>query len=122
MIDINEFKKINDTYGHIVGDKALEDASSILMQSLRKNDFIARYGGDEFAVILEVNSALDLEKAVEHIKENVRKFNFENLMPYRISFSIGYSIFSYEFHMSAEQFLHHIDQLMYIEKEKRKSK
>ena len=122
MIDINEFKKINDTYGHIVGDKALEDASSILMQSLRKNDFIARYGGDEFAVILEVNSASDLEKTVEHIKENVRKFNFENLMPYRISFSIGYSIFSYEFHMSAEQFLHHIDQLMYIEKEKRKSK
>jgi diguanylate cyclase (GGDEF)-like protein len=120
MIDINEFKKINDTYGHLVGDKALEDAASILLQSLRKNDFVARYGGDEFAVILELNKESDLIKAVGHIKENVRKFNFENMMPYRISFSIGYDIFSYDLHVSAEQFLHHIDQLMYIEKENRK--
>ena len=52
MIDIDKFKNINDQYGHIAGDKALEDTAEILYKSLKKKDFLARYAGDECVIVL----------------------------------------------------------------------
>jgi len=52
MIDIDDFKKVNDIYGHMAGDKALKEISKVFTEKLRKNDFVARYGGEEFAFVL----------------------------------------------------------------------
>lgn len=52
MIDIDNFKKINDTYGHLVGDRVLREVSKMITHNLREIDFVARYGGEEFVVIL----------------------------------------------------------------------
>ena len=64
LIDINNFKYINDTYGHNIGDSALEAAAKLLKSCLRTSDFIARYGGDEFCIIPDISNKNDLEALI----------------------------------------------------------
>lgn len=68
-IDIDFFKKVNDSYGHTVGDKALRTIATVLQQSMRKNDFIARYGGEEFVLLLPNTP----EKSTIQLLESIRK-------------------------------------------------
>lgn len=71
MVDVDHFKEINDTYGHIVGDHVLTIFAQTVMKCIRKTDIIARYGGDEFIVILP-NTDTETAKAVaERIREDV---------------------------------------------------
>ena len=76
MIDIDHFKKLNDTYGHIVGDKALVDVSKELKKNLRKIDFVARYGGEEFAVILPSTAIKDAIIVIEKIRQEIFDTDF----------------------------------------------
>jgi len=69
FLDLNKFKRINDTYGHLVGDRALKKFAEYIVSNLKRKDFFARYGGDEFvAILFDVN----LEKAAEFFK-NLRE-------------------------------------------------
>ncbi len=119
MIDLNSFKKINDIYGHSAGDQALEAIGKILKKSFRKDDVIARYGGDEFVILLEINDRSDLINAINRVKENTDKYNAKKILPYEIALSIGYDIFEYKSGMTIQQFFKHIDELMYEDKKNR---
>lgn len=121
MIDLDSFKEINDLYGHAVGDQALEKMGSILKDCFRKDDFIARYGGDEFIVFFEVTEQKDMENAVRRIRKNVEEFNNSQEAPYRIRLSMGYDIYHPESGMTIQQFIEHIDLLMYEEKKYQKN-
>ncbi len=68
LLDIDKFKLINDTYGHLIGDKVIEEVGRILKENTRKSDIATRYGGEEFAVVLP-NSCYS---AAEHIAERIR--------------------------------------------------
>lgn len=116
MIDLNSFKQINDVYGHSAGDQALETVGKILRKSFRKDDVIARYGGDEFVVLIEVNDRTDLNNAVGRVRENIKKYNEKKVLPYQIGLSIGCDIFQYGSGMTVQQFFKHIDALMYEDK------
>ena len=71
MLDIDYFKTLNDTHGHVVGDEILKDVARILLQSIRSIDYAARYGGDEFLIILP-EATLEVAKRVgERIRENL---------------------------------------------------
>ncbi len=120
MADLDSFKCINDRYGHMMGDRALVDTGSILRASVRVGDFVCRYGGDEFIVIVEVRSRKELERIVTRIRANVERYNLEGHMPFLMSLSLGYDMFDPETGMTAKQFLRHIDQLMYRNKNSRK--
>ncbi len=94
ICDIDHFKKINDTYGHKVGDLTLRKLAALLRERLRTNDFISRYGGEEFAVILSHTSLNDAVK----VGENVRSFINNSLFSYKnrkipVTISIGISSF-----------------------------
>ena len=115
MIDIDRFKQINDEYGHVAGDQALQHAAEILRSSFRKDDLIVRYGGDEFLIVLQVGDRPDIDSAVCRVKKNMEEFNRKRITPYEISFSIGYDLYNSDT-MTTEQFVDHIDQLMYREK------
>ena len=120
MTDLDSFKNINDRYGHITGDRALVDAGSILRASVRSSDFVCRYGGDEFIVMVEVRDRSELERVVTRIRANVERYNGENRMPFQMSLSLGYDVFDPGTGMTTRQFLRHIDQLMYRNKMSRK--
>jgi len=76
MIDIDHFKKLNDTYGHIIGDKALVNVSKELKKNLRKIDFVARYGGEEFAVILPSTAIKDAVIVIEKMRQEIFDTDF----------------------------------------------
>jgi diguanylate cyclase (GGDEF)-like protein len=71
MMDINGFKAINDNFGHPVGDLTLQQVASCLVSSVRDTDFVARYGGDEFALILPETSKEKAAILIEHINQNM---------------------------------------------------
>lgn len=116
LIDLNDFKNINDTFGHDIGDQALVNSVSILKSCLRSNDFIARYGGDEFYIILDVSNQSDLERAIRRIFSCLEKFNDNPANPYSLGFSVGYSVYDVRSHMKSEEFQKQIDMLMYENK------
>lgn len=90
MIDIDYFKKVNDTFGHPIGDRVLRSLSMFLKQRLRKSDHIGRYGGEEFAIILPETSEGDARNVLNEIRE---RFS-ELLQPagdreFNVTFSCG---------------------------------
>ena len=87
VVDIDHFKKVNDTYGHLTADKILERVARVLEKEVRKYDIVARFGGEEFFIMLP-SASLNVAK---RIAERVRKavFNDGNLKKYKISISLG---------------------------------
>lgn len=90
LLDINKFKSINDTYGHIVGDMALEKLAECLKKTFRENDVIMRLGGDEFAVyapgLLSEETALN---CIERFFENIRAISIPEMEGSQITVSLG---------------------------------
>ncbi|SEN77314.1 diguanylate cyclase (GGDEF) domain-containing protein [Nitrosospira multiformis] len=76
MLDIDHFKTLNDTYGHITGDKILAKVAQILLQSIRSIDYAARYGGDEFVIILVETYIDQVVKTAERIRAHVENLTY----------------------------------------------
>lgn len=92
MIDIDDFKKVNDTYGHQSGDIVLQEIGKVIKNSVRETDVVARYGGEEFAIILphtDLEHALILADRVRKAVKNYRSSIKD--MKYQITVSIGVS-------------------------------
>ncbi|HEX9309719.1 MAG TPA: GGDEF domain-containing protein, partial [Gemmatimonadaceae bacterium] len=89
FIDVDHLKYINDTYGHLAGDRALIDTARVLRESCREADIIARLGGDEFVALLTVDSAQTAELVCERIKSRVAAHNTEVDRPFELSLSVG---------------------------------
>lgn len=122
FIDIDEFKEVNDTYGHALGDKLLALVAKRFYSSIRKTDLLARLGGDEFTVILyDVKDNSIIEKIGNDILENIAKpFTVENQVIH-ISVSIG--IVKYpEDAVALDALLQHADEAMYSSKEQGKNR
>ncbi len=73
MVDIDNFKSINDKYGHLVGDRVLRHVAMEIKNSLRMNDIVSRYGGEEFLVILPDSDEISAGFAMERVRENISK-------------------------------------------------
>lgn len=122
FIDLDNFKPINDIYGHNKGDTVLKEVADILTKNFRKYDLMARYGGDEFIILFESDESpiKKINNTREKIEENFKKFN--------LSFSYGISIFPddiEDINMEAQKIIEKLieiaDKRMYEEKKKRKS-
>ncbi|MFL0251001.1 diguanylate cyclase [Clostridium neuense] len=85
MFDIDYFKAINDTYGHLQGDVVLSTVSSILVESVRNSDYVGRYGGEEFIVILKNTKEEVAREIAERIRKNIKDFPWENGIKVTIS-------------------------------------
>lgn len=94
MIDIDFFKKINDVYGHLVGDSVLIDLSKLLKQNIRKHDIFARYGGEEFAIILPHTNFEGANKEAERLRRAVENHKFNHINTEgEITISLGFATY-----------------------------
>lgn len=122
FIDLDDFKKINDTFGHNEGDRALKDLAYIIKTVLRNEDFIARYGGDEFILFLNVESQYEVESIIIKISDAIANYNQHTNVNYELAFSHGYELYNFDSNMTADEFINHVDKLMYQNKNNKKHK
>ncbi len=117
MVDIDFFKKVNDTYGHAVGDLVIKSLATLLRQRLRQSDLIGRYGGEEFVAVLP---ECDLESA-HLILEDIRSrfesldFNHEGTR-FQCTLSAGLACTSQHPELNADELLNAADQALYVAK------
>ncbi len=116
MVDVDDFKKINDTWGHGAGDEALIHVVEILRGTFRKSDLIGRYGGDEFCIIADIDNEKNLYEVMNRLRRNVKEYNRTSRHEYTLSLSIGGAVYHYENGESADEFLERVDILLYDEK------
>ena len=119
VIDCDNFKEINDNYGHEKGDQALQIIANVLKQQTRKTDTVSRWGGDEFAVIGECKDKSNVPIIVERLEKEVEKQAKEFNLP--LSISIGYSFFPTD-GSDVESLFKMADQEMYKNKLNKKNK
>jgi len=116
VIDIDFFKKVNDTYGHLCGDYVLKEVAYMILETLRKTDMVFRYGGEEFVAIL---TETPVEKAViplERLRQKIENYPFKyNGTDFQVTVSIGASSTEKEFN-SAGEFLDSADKALYSAK------
>ena len=121
MIDIDYFKKYNDNYGHLEGDKILKDVADTIKKSCRSTDFVSRYGGEEFIIILLKTEKQDVISIIERIQKNIDDLNLEHKyseVSDRLTLSIGASISSYGENRSYEEYIKEADEALYTSKKR----
>jgi len=118
MVDINDFKKINDTYGHLHGDGVLMECAKILMDVSRETDIVCRFGGDEFIIVTPEVGCDDSHPLIARIDETLKEWN-ENFgsEDYELSFSFGCANFIEGSELHA--IIMEADHMMYRDKKKR---
>jgi diguanylate cyclase (GGDEF)-like protein/PAS domain S-box-containing protein len=116
FVDMDDFKEINDTYGHREGDVALQRTTAILRQTFRDSDIIARLGGDEFVVLAADTSRGSDHLIIDRLRAALRERNEHEGYPYRLSFSVGMAHFDPESPPSIEDLLATADRMLYEQK------
>jgi diguanylate cyclase (GGDEF)-like protein len=116
MYDIDKFKLVNDTYGHIIGDSILKETSNLVIKNIRKTDYFVRFGGDEFIILLPNT---ELEKALlvaEKIREKIFKGTYSKKCVKNISISCG--VCEYKQGEDDKELIKKVDKALYRAKEK----
>lgn len=113
FIDVDDFKRVNDRYGHVAGDRVLQDLTSVLCANLRSVDVLGRLGGDEFGVILPETAPPDARNAMEKVRRKLEEAAERGMI--RVSVSVGIVGFDQP-PPDADTILSRADALMYMAK------
>ncbi|MBU1145782.1 MAG: GGDEF domain-containing protein [Firmicutes bacterium] len=114
MFDIDHFKVVNDTYGHIVGDKVLKEIAKTVKSSVREGDVFFRYGGEEFIIVLSGASKEDLMKSAEQIRHIVEDMEIKhNSQSIKVTISIGGTSYPEHEEVNIESLIAFADSRMY---------
>ncbi len=115
LIDADHFKHVNDTYGHVIGDKVIVLLAEQIRASVRKIDIACRYGGEEFAVILPSTAPAMGRRVAERIRENIERnaLHLEAGERLHLTASIGVASIHHSRAINAEQFLELADEQLY---------
>jgi diguanylate cyclase (GGDEF)-like protein len=116
MLDIDHFKRINDTYGHPVGDLAIKAVASVCNKALRPQDILARYGGEEFVIALPHTDAEGAGTVAERIRQAVEQIEIA-AEPGPVRFTVSIGVSTYRRDLPFEQIVGRADQALYQAKQ-----
>lgn len=117
MIDINDFKGVNDRYSHMVGDEVLKELAGLLKNNIRDSDFLIRYGGDEFLILMPETDGESVN-VVERIHREVKSWNSRSdLIEVPLEIAVGHSHMLPDQDRSLDEVLKEADEKMYEDKE-----
>ncbi|MBS3766425.1 diguanylate cyclase [Candidatus Bipolaricaulota bacterium] len=117
MMDINDFKGINDRYSHLVGDEVLKELAELLKDNVRDSDFLIRYGGDEFLIVMPETDGESVN-VVERIDRQVKAWNEEtDLIDLPLEIAVGHSHLLPDQEKKLDDVLEEADEKMYEDKE-----
>lgn len=117
--DLDGFKRINDSFGHFEGDKALQEFALALMNTFRASDVLGRIGGDEFAVLVTSVSAEQTESLVRRLEQMLEGRELSSGRDYEVRFSVGAVAFDPSRHRNISELMKEADELMYRKKKDR---
>lgn len=113
MLDLDHFKVVNDTYGHVKGDEVLQKIADVLKEHSRRTDIIGRFGGEEFLIVLRFTALDDAMKHAEQLRRYIEGIQFEHLgKAFSITTSIGVSSAT-EMLLDDRQLIHEADEALY---------
>ena len=118
LFDIDNFKKINDTYGHLTGDKVLKQLTSLIQKHIRSDDLFIRWGGDEFILIIEEITSIRAMKIAKHLCHIVAQHIFNDVGPLTCSFGVT----QYQNNDTLSQIMTRADRALYKAKNSGRNK
>jgi diguanylate cyclase (GGDEF)-like protein len=119
LIDIDNYKNYNDTYGHMAGDECLKNVADVFEKYTRKNDLVARYGGEEFIVLVENQDANQLLQMGEKLRKAVENLNIENFVSKeqtKLTISVGICYIVPKESIEPLKVIHEADHALYQSK------
>jgi diguanylate cyclase (GGDEF)-like protein/PAS domain S-box-containing protein len=122
LLDIDDFKVFNDTYGHIEGDQVLVKLGRIIKRCLRKEDSAYRYGGEEFTIILPMTTQEEGVVTAERIRAELKKENFSPIPDKKINLTVSIGLAQYKKNENIKAFVNRVDHFMYRGKKTGKDK
>lgn len=125
LLDIDNFKQLNDFYGHSLGDHALRILSRTIAASTRKTDFIARYGGEEFVILMSGAGLFEAQNTLDRLMEGIRNMEIypdNEKSPIHLTVSAGLMCYKGKNDTTAEKLLEFVDQAMYQAKREGKDR
>lgn len=121
MLDLDNFKDVNDGYGHMVGDEFLREISSIIKKNLRDGDVVMRYGGEEFIILLPETDGNGAKKPLERIRKRIEDEAFTEAR-IKITASIGAAAYPDDRPLSVDEIIEFADAAMYEAKARGKNR
>ena len=119
--DLDGLKEINDSLGHLEGDRALVRTAEVLKEAFRSSDIIARLGGDEFVLLASVGADESAESLTDRLQQKIALVNAQRNRPYNLSISIGVAHYDPNEACPIEELLGRADRVMYEEKRKKRT-
>lgn len=117
--DLDGLKAINDAHGHVVGSEAIAEAATLLRKTFRDSDILARFGGDEFVILMPETGEETFDAPCERLRRNLEAFNREKARPYELSMSLGAAAYDPQQPCSLHQLIERADRAMYEDKRRR---
>ena len=116
LLDLDNFKAINDQFGHYEGDEALVGAVHVLREAVDRRDLVVRYGGDEFCIVLDTDQPAVVRETLRRIEGRMEHFTTLYRKPYQIRFSAGFAVYRKAYGQDPAAFFRMIDRRMYRNK------
>ncbi|MBN2437927.1 MAG: diguanylate cyclase [Deltaproteobacteria bacterium] len=122
LLDLDDFKAFNDTYGHVEGDQVLRRLGQVVKRCLRETDFAFRYGGEEFTILLPMTTGRDAAVTAERIRAELKEEIFSPVPGQDVHVTVSIGLGQYKPREDIKTFVHRVDQLMYQAKKNGKDR
>ena len=122
LLDLDNFKTFNDTYGHVEGNQVLSRFGQVVKRCLRETDFAYRYGGEEFTILLPMTTCADGTVTAERVRTELKTEHFSPAPGQDVQVTVSIGLAQYKPQEEMKAFVHRVDQLMYLGKKNGKDR